>query len=85
MVQDDLDPYEVRKIRRAVCMESAPFCSYHLGDGNDEEITLDSGDIMIERTYFCHRYEAMYDDESKPPVDTHMKKLKVVDGSLTWE
>jgi hypothetical protein len=86
IVQDATDPYEVRKVRRCACTEAAPFCSYHLGDGNDDTV-IDplTGVATTERTYFCHRYEVMHEDPNKPPVDSHNKKLGIVEGELTWK
>lgn len=76
IVQDEADPFTVRKVRRCVCTESAPMCSYHLGDGN----TTGTG-----TKYFCHRYELMHEDPEKAPVDTHDRVLRIQDGELIWK
>jgi hypothetical protein len=69
--EDALETYDVKR-KHCICMESAPFCSYHLGDktATDE--------------YICHRYLVWFRDETKPVVDTHNKRLTVKDGELNW-
>lgn len=70
-VDDAYDTY-FNKRKHCVCTQTAPFCSYHLGDrtATDE--------------YICHRYLVWYADETKPVVDTHNRQLKIFDGELNW-
>lgn len=95
IIEDPFNP----GIRRCVCTQEAPFCSYHLGDygGPLEPVTDGSGNPVMDekgnplmdvkpenRKYFCHRYLVWYHDSSRPPVDTHNRRLKIQGYELNW-
>ena len=52
IVPDAHDSHTVRRIRRCLCTEMAPFCSYHLSDGFTEEIIAmeEVERVEVERT-----------------------------------